>query len=65
MEAGKRQEMIVLRNHVKMGKDEEEIAVDVKSDKDLSLGFTTAHTLDTLDWTFSSCPPPSNFTSHF
>lgn len=41
-----------------MGKDEEEMAVGVWSDKHLNLVFTTAHKLVTLDWT------PSNFTSH-
>lgn len=49
MEVRKRQEIIVLRDHEWMGKDEEEMAVRVSSDKDLNLGFTTAHILVT--WT--------------
>lgn len=55
--------MIVLRNSERMGKGEEEMAVHVKSDKDLNLGFTTAHTLVTLRYSVV-LPLPSNFTSN-
>lgn len=55
---GRDTEMMVLRDPERMGKDEEEMAVGVWSDKLLNLVFTTAHKLVTLDWT------PSNLTSH-
>lgn len=49
MEVRKRQEIIVLRDHERMGKHEEKTAVRVRSDKNLNLGFITAHILVT--WT--------------
>ena len=57
--------MAVGKIQKRIGKDEEEMAVHLRSNKDLNLGFTTFHTMVTVDRTLSKYPLPSNFTSHF
>lgn len=61
----KRKEMMVFKDPERMGKDEEDMAIGMRSDKALSYTFTTTHILVSRKGHSAVFPNPSYLIFHF